>query len=65
MYIYAYIYISFSHVLQVYNGTTGVRHVSLRDDLLTAIPSRNAAHPTRPVIAAGTNSGRVHIFRGD
>lgn len=30
---------------------------------MTAIPSRNAVHPHLPVLAAATNSGRIHIYR--
>ena len=32
-------------------------------ELLSAIPSRCAAHPTLPAIAAATSSGRIHVFR--
>ena len=30
---------------------------------MTAIPSRNACHQGGTVVAAATNSGRVHIYR--
>lgn len=32
------------------------------DALLTAVPSRHACHPSRPIIAAGTASGRAHLW---
>jgi hypothetical protein len=32
-------------------------------EFLTAIPSRFAAHPLLPVVAAATSSGRMHIWR--
>jgi hypothetical protein len=32
-------------------------------ELMTAIPSRNCVHPTLPVLAAGTGSGRIHIYQ--
>ena len=35
----------------------------LSSEAITAIPSRNAAHTALPVLAAATNSGRVHIYR--
>lgn len=38
-------------------------HTQLHGEAMTAIPSRNVAHPSLPVLAAATNSGRVHIYR--
>lgn len=35
----------------------------LSSEHMTAIPSRNVAHPALPVLAAATNSGRIHAFR--
>ena len=35
----------------------------LRSDFLASVVSRNAAHPTRDIIACANSSGRVHIFR--
>jgi len=32
-------------------------------EAMTAIPSRCTVHPTRNVLAAATNSGRVHMWR--
>lgn len=47
----------------VYDAANGTRFSAFSSEDLTAIPSRNAAHPTLPVLACGTNSGRLHIFR--
>lgn len=49
--------------LEVYNARTGHVVAQHASEHLTAIPSRNASHPTRDVLAAGTASGRVHVFR--
>ena len=48
---------------QVYDATSGDHAASFHSELLTAIPSRNAAHPHAPAVACATNSGRIHIFR--
>ena len=49
---------------EVYSARTGKRLTSLSSpELMTAIPSRNAAHPDGRTIAAATNSGRVHLYR--
>lgn len=32
-------------------------------ELMTAIPSRIAAHPSLPVLVGATNSGRLHVWR--
>ena len=47
---------------EVYDAHSGRRVASLRDEKMTAIPSRNAAHPNGSVLACATNSGRVHLF---
>ena len=47
----------------VYDATSGRRVARLHaPELMTAIPSRNAAHPNGRAIAAATNSGRIHLF---
>lgn len=38
-------------------------HKQLSAEVMTAIPSRNTFHPNLPVLAAATNSGRLHIYR--
>lgn len=32
-------------------------------EYMTAIPSRNIVHPSAPLLAASTGSGRVHVYR--
>ncbi len=49
--------------LQVRSGSRVLQMASLQSELMTAIPSRLAAHPHAPVLAAATNSGRAHIWR--
>ena len=39
------------------------RLVAHAADVMTAIPARNCVHPRLPIIASGTNSGRIHIWR--
>lgn len=51
--------------VDVYDAHTGELTTQLSSEWMSAIPSRNSVHPTLPVIASGTASGRVHIFRMD
>ena len=47
-----------------YDAERGTKLATLRDaEKMTAIPSRNAAHPSARLVACGTASGRVHVFR--
>jgi hypothetical protein len=53
-----------------FDAATGARLGLLAAEHLTAIPSRLAAWPGaagggqgRPMLAAATSSGRVHVFR--
>ena len=48
---------------ELYDAASGLRLASLSDELMTAIPSRNAAHMGGRAIACATNSGRVHVYR--
>lgn len=48
---------------EVINAATGAALARHKDDLLTAVPSRHACHASSNAIAAGTASGRVHIWR--
>lgn len=48
------------HVCDAVNGKLGAQ---LSSEYMTAIPARNCVHPTLPVLAAGTGSGRIHIYR--
>ena len=48
---------------EVYDATSGRRLATLSSpELMTAIPSRNAAHRNGRAIACATNSGRIHVF---
>ena len=44
-------------------GEDGAQAVAMNSDYMTAIASRNVVHPFVPALAAGTASGRVHIYR--
>ena len=41
----------------------GEQLTQLSHELMTAIPPRVTVHPCLPVLAAGTGSGRMHIYR--
>lgn len=47
---------------EVFASSDGQRLTSLSSELMTAIPSRNAAHIGGRAVACATNSGRVHIY---
>ena len=49
--------------VMAYDSGMGRRLFALSSEIMTAIPSRNAVHPSLPLICAGTNSGRLHIWR--
>lgn len=49
--------------VDIFDATTGALAAQLSSGAMTAIPSRNAVHPVLPVLAAATNSGRIHIYR--
>ena len=44
-------------------GEDGAQAVAMNSEYMTAIASRNVVHPVVPALAAGTASGRVHIYR--
>ncbi|KAK9868093.1 hypothetical protein WJX84_011731 [Apatococcus fuscideae] len=44
-------------------GSDGAQAAAMNSEHMTAIASRNAVHPFLPALAAGTASGRVHIYR--
>lgn len=56
---------SMQRAVDVFDASTGKLAASLKSEFLTAIPSRFAltAVNDRPLLACGTSSGRVHIFR--
>ena len=41
----------------------GEQLTQLSHELMTAIPPRVTVHPYLPVLAAGTGSGRMHVYR--
>lgn len=49
--------------VDVIDPVSGKLVVALKSDLMTAIPARNAVHPTLPILAAATASGRVHLWQ--
>jgi WD40 repeat protein len=52
-----------SRALEFYNADSGKRVLAAtNDELLTAVPVINAIHPTRPLVASGTASGRLHLW---
>lgn len=54
---------SMKRELEFFDARTGSLVASHSSEYMTAIPSRSSVHPLAPVVAAGTSSGRVHIFR--
>lgn len=49
--------------VDVIDAADGTMAAQLRGEGMTAIAARNCVHPTLPVLAAGTASGRLHIYR--
>lgn len=49
--------------VDVFDAASGQHRALLNSPFLTAIPVRMCVHPSRPVLAAGTSSGRMHIWR--
>eukprot|EP00958_Prasinococcus_capsulatus_P000133 scaffold4_cov396-Prasinococcus_capsulatus_cf.AAC.27 len=55
---------SVNREVEIFDVSSGKKFSGLSNpECLTAVPSRNTAHPLLPIVAAGTNSGRVHIFK--
>jgi WD40 repeat protein len=48
--------------VDVFNVANGKRRAALRKERMTAIASLNVVHPTLPVFASVTGSGRVHLW---
>ena len=44
-------------------NAAGNEQAQLSSEFQTAISSRHAVHPAHPILAAGTASGRMHIYR--
>jgi hypothetical protein len=49
--------------VDLFDAADGSLAAQLSSERMTAIASRNAAHPALPVLAAATNSGRLHVYR--
>ena len=50
--------------VDVVDSQTGQLEYQLsNEELMTAIPARNCVHPTLHILASGTASGRLHVFR--
>jgi hypothetical protein len=55
---------SMKREVELFDTAGGKLAAKLSDaDRMTAIASRFAVHPTLDIIAAGTASGRLHIYR--
>jgi len=54
---------SMQRQMHLLDAGTGKLVKAYESELMTAIPARNAAHPTLAILAGGTASGRAHIFR--
>ena len=55
---------SMKREVEIFDAKTGKRTLRLHSpDLMTAIPSRVAAHPSANIVAGCTSSGRCHIYR--
>lgn len=56
---------SMKREVELFDAASGKLTAKLSDtERMTAIASRFAVHPSLDIIAAGTASGRLHIFRG-
>lgn len=55
---------SMKREVEIFDAQSGKRGVRLHSpELMTAIPSRVAVHPTANIVAGCTSSGRCHIYR--
>lgn len=48
--------------IEFFSATSGKRLHAFGSELLTAVPTINAIHPTLPLVASGTASGRLHLW---
>ena len=53
---------SMEREVEIYDAAKGARIGALTSEWLTAVPTLNAVHPTRPLILSGTASGRLHLW---
>ena len=57
---------SMKREVELFDAVSGKLTLKLSDpERMTAIASRFAVHPTLNVVAAGTASGRLHIYRNN
>lgn len=49
---------------EVFSAVNGARIAHHSSEFLTAVPTRHACHQSISAVAAGTASGRVHVWRG-
>lgn len=56
---------SMQRQMHLISAASGKLAKAYDSELMTAIPARNAAHPSLPVLAGGTASGRAHVFAAD
>ena len=55
---------SMKREVEIFDAKTGKRSLRLHSpELMTAIPSRVAVHPSANIVAGCTSSGRCHIYR--
>ena len=55
---------SMKREVEIFDAQSGKRSLRLHSpELMTAIPSRVAVHPTANIVAGCTSSGRCHIYR--
>ena len=55
---------SMKREVEIFDAQSGKRGLRLHSpELMTAIPSRVAVHPTANIVAGCTSSGRCHIYR--
>ncbi len=52
-----------SHQVDLIDAATGRLTTGLTGEGITAILARTCVHPTLPLVAAGTASGRLHVFK--
>ena len=48
--------------IEAYSAVDGKRLAARGDELLTAVPTLNAVHPSQPLVVSGTASGRLHMW---
>ena len=54
---------SMKRYVDIFNAHDGSLQHQLQSEYMTAIAARNCVHPSMSVVASGTASGRIHIYR--